>query len=119
MKKILIIEDNYQDQKIMARYLSRAGFDNVIFADSGHEGVDICLQERPDIVICDTILPGIDGFETCRQIRAIPGYKVFIIVMTGQIDAVDASKARAAGADDYVVKTSGFEDLISVVRVVE
>ncbi|MFT5206963.1 MAG: two-component system alkaline phosphatase synthesis response regulator PhoP [Candidatus Omnitrophota bacterium] len=118
MKKILIIEDNFQDQKIMGHVLKRAGFENITFADSGHEGVDVCQQERPDIVICDTILPGIDGFETCRQIRSILDYEVFIIVMTGHIDAVDASQAREVRADDYVVKTAGFEDLIRTMRAI-
>jgi DNA-binding response OmpR family regulator len=74
-------------------------------------------SEKPDLVITDTMMPGIDGFETCRQIRATHDKEEMkIIVTTGAIDAVDAVKARKAGADDYCVKTSDPTQLIAAVR---
>jgi len=116
-KKILIIDDTDTDRKIVARFLNKAGFNEVIFAGNGEEGVKMAETEKPDLVITDTNMPGIDGFETCRQIREA-GDKEHpkIIVTTGAIDAVDAIKARKCGADDYCVKTSDAEQLVVAVK---
>ena len=106
-KKILVIDDNEQDRKIINRFLSKAGYADVMLAENGEDGVKIANAEKPDLVVTDTMLPGIDGFEVCRQIREAQGpTNPKIIIMTGGIDAVDAVKARKMGADDYCVKTS-------------
>ncbi len=77
----------------------------------------MAASENPDLVITDTNMPGIDGFETCRQIRdAGSKDNPKIIVTTGAIDAVDAVEARKAGADDYCVKTSDAAQLIVAVK---
>jgi len=116
-KKILIIDDTESDRKIVQRYLNKAGFDNIIIAVTGEEGVAKAASEKPDLVITDTNMPGIDGFETCRQIRE-GGTKDSpkIIVTTGAIDAVDAVKARKSGADDYCVKTSDLAQVMTAVK---
>lgn len=117
MKKILIIEDNEQDRKIMKRFLNEAGFEEILFAESGEEGLNKAKSEKPDLVILDTLLPGMDGFQTCRQIREAHGPTTpKIIVTTGSVDAVDAVKARKAGADDYCAKTSDYLPLIEAVK---
>ncbi|MCQ9206428.1 MAG: response regulator [Omnitrophica bacterium] len=116
-KKILVVDDNEQDRKIITRVLSKAGFKDIITAERGEEGVEAAEKEKPELIVLDTVLPGIDGFETCRRIRKSQGPKTTkIIVTTGAIDAVDAGKARAAGADDYVVKTSDFAHLAKAVK---
>jgi len=114
--KILIIEDNPQDQKIFQRYLIRAGYAQVLLAANGEEGLALAVKERPQIVVTDTNLPGMDGFEICRRVKAIDGLNARVIVMTGQVDAVDAGKAREHGADDYCVKTSDCAPLIAAVK---
>lgn len=115
--KILVVEDNEQDRKIITRVLNKAGFKDIITADRGEEGVEKAEKEKPNLVVLDTVLPGIDGFEACRRIRKTQSSKTMkIIVTTGAIDAVDAGKARAAGADDYVVKTSDFAHLAKAVK---
>ncbi len=114
--KILLIEDNPQDQKIAQRYLNRAGYEDVILAGNGEEGLILAEKERPEIVITDTNLPGMNGFEICRRVKAITGLNARVIVVTGQIDAVDAGKARENGADDYCVKTSDCSPLIAAVK---
>lgn len=116
MNSILIIEDNEQDQKILRRYLSKAGFASILFASSGEEGLEVFQSERPAIVVTDTNLPGMDGFETCRRIKEAGGEAVRVIVTTGAIDAVDAGRARSMGADDYCVKTSDCLPLISALK---
>jgi len=117
VKKILIIDDNDQDQKIMNRYLKEEGFEDVLFAHNGGEGIEKARSEKPDLIVIDTLLPEMDGFEVCRKIREEDGIsQVKIIIITGFIDAVDAVKARSVGADDYCVKTSDFSSLIEAVK---
>jgi len=116
-KKILIIDDTASDCKITQRYLNKEGYDNIIIAENGEDGVAMAASENPDLVITDTNMPGIDGFETCRQIRDAGSKETpKIIVTTGAIDAVDAIKARKSGADDYCVKTSDFAQLMVAVK---
>lgn len=115
--KILVIDDNDQDRKIIERFLKKAGYDEVILAETGEKGVESAINDKPDIVITDTLLPGIDGFEVCRQIKEKMGPSgPKVVVMTGAIDAVDAVKARKLGADDYCVKTSDATAFIDAVK---
>ncbi len=116
-KKILIIDDTASDRKITQRYLNKEGYDDIITAESGEDGVAMAASENPDLVITDTNMPGLDGFETCRQIRDAGSKEApKIIVTTGAIDAVDAIKARKSGADDYCVKTSDAAQLMVAVK---
>ncbi len=116
-KKILIIDDNEQDRKIIGRVLAKAGFKNVSAAETGEDGVKRAKSEKPDLIVLDTVLPGMSGFETCREIRkSLSSKQVKIIITTGAVDAVDAGKAREAGADDYVVKTSNFSYLVEAIK---
>ena len=110
--KILIIEDNEQDQKIISRYLSKRGFNDVTVVDNGEKGIETALEQKPQAILVDTILPGIDGFETCYQLKCVHHLKAPVIIMTGRIDAVDADKARRKGADDYCVKTADYALLL-------
>jgi putative two-component system response regulator len=73
-------------------------------------------ESKPDIVILDTNLGGMDGFEACQKIKELDGSTAKIIVMTGLIDAVDAGRAREMGADDYCVKTADYADIIESVK---
>lgn len=110
--KLLIIEDNPQDQKIISRYLSKAGFDDVTIVANGEKGVEKAEALSPDIILLDTMLPGMDGFETCYQLKKVKNLSSKVIMMTGSMDAVDAEKARKMGANDYCVKTSDCATLL-------
>lgn len=115
-QKILIIEGSPTACGIIKDILEMEGYE-VFVAENGEDGVKRAEQEKPDLVIADTLLPGIDGFEVCRQIREIQGSTTpKIIIITGSVDAVDAVKARKAGADDYCVKTNNFSHLIKAVE---
>jgi len=116
-QKILIIDDNLDDLMIAETYLKTLGFSGIITAKNGTLGVEKVKSEKPDLVITDTNMPGIDGFETCRQIRELCGSEnPKIIIITGNIDAVDAVKAREVGADDYCAKASDGVPLLETVK---
>jgi DNA-binding response OmpR family regulator len=102
---ILLIDDNDQDRKIMTRLLLRSGRGEPIEARTAREAEAAAAANTIDVAIVDTVLPDAQGFEVCARIRALhPSAK--IIMITGLIDALDAGRARKAGADDYVVKTA-------------
>ncbi len=114
---ILIIDDSETDRKIFSRFLKKAGYEKIITAETGEEGIKKAKLKNPDLVITDTMLPGINGFEVCRQLRKNFGsHKPKIIICTGSIAAVDAIEARRAGANDYCVKTSDAAPLLETVK---
>jgi DNA-binding response OmpR family regulator len=116
-RKILIIDDNEVDLLLIKKHLQHSGYDHIITASDATEGLKRAIEENPDLVISDTLLPDSNGFEICRQIREICGSeKPKIIIITGSVDAVDAAQARRAGADDYCGKTSDCAPLIEAVK---
>ncbi len=115
-KKILIIDDNEDDLMLIKRHLNHAGFDDIITATDAATGVKKALEEKPDVVISDTVLPVSDGFEVCRQIREACGRRTPVIIVTGVVDAVDALKARRVGANDYCAKTSDCSPLLEAIK---
>ncbi len=115
-KKILVIDDNQDDLEIMKECLNQAGYDEIFFSESGEEGVKKAEEEAPDVVIIDTNMSGVNGFETCKRIKSFEKIKTKVIMITGFIDAFDAGKAREVGADDYVIKDASFVDLIEAVH---
>ncbi|PIS47163.1 MAG: hypothetical protein COT17_04860 [Elusimicrobia bacterium CG08_land_8_20_14_0_20_51_18] len=118
-KKMLLIDDDKDDCLMIKEFFDKSGYPDLMFVESGEEGLKKAEKELPDLVIIDTRLPGMDGFEVCRRIRETGSLKnTKIIVMTGFIDAIDAVKAREVGADDYCVKTSDCLPLIKAVKSV-
>jgi len=113
--KVLVIDDVLDERQLIVRHLEDAGYE-VMDAETGEAGVKMAEEQRPDVVITDTSMPGMDGFETCLRIKALDGLATKVIITTGQIDAVDANKARQAGADDYCVKTSDNQYLVEAVN---
>ncbi|MBP9733277.1 MAG: response regulator [Candidatus Omnitrophica bacterium] len=109
--KILVVDDNEQDRKIIKRILRQAGHAEPLEARSAQEAANLAGSHSIDAAIVDTVLPDAEGFEICLNIRMLhPDAK--IIMITGHIDALDAGRARKAGADDYVVKTVDGNPLI-------
>ena len=116
-KSILLIDDNYNDRQLMKEILaSEVQECDVMEASSGEDGIGLVQEKKPDIVILDTIMVGMDGFETCKKIKEIEGIDTKVIIMTGLADAVNAVKAREVGADEYCVKTSDWKKFLSVVQ---
>ena len=103
MKKVLVLEDEASIRGFIVINLRRAGYD-VIEAESGEEALDL-LRENPDarVALLDIMLPGIDGFEVCRRIRAT-NTNIGIIMLTARSQEMDKVTGLMTGADDYVTK---------------
>ena len=103
MKKILVLEDEASIRSFIVINLRRAGYD-VIEAESGEEALER-LRANPDVKVAllDIMLPGIDGFEVCRRIRAT-NTKIGIIMLTARSQEMDKVTGLMTGADDYVTK---------------
>ncbi len=113
--KILVVDDDVNVLTTVADILVKKGY-KVIKAANGERALEKVHKQRPNIVLLDTRLPDINGNEVCRQIKELGGPTIKVIVYTGDIDAVDAGRARVAGADDYVVKTSDFSLLLEAIK---
>lgn len=102
MKRILIIEDNIEIAELERDFLEASAIESVIETD-GTKGLERALQEDFDLILLDIMLPGIDGFEVCRRIRA-SGSKIGIIMLTAKSQEIDKVTGLMTGADDYVTK---------------
>ena len=103
-KTILVVEDHEDNRRILRDLLTSSGF-VVIEATTGIEGVQLTKSHLPDLILMDIQLPGIDGYEATRQIKADPSLKdIPIIVVTSYALSGDAKKAFEAGCDGYIAK---------------
>ena len=104
-KKILVVEDNIDNRRILVYRLKRIGDFDIIEADNGRDAIVAVERERPDLIFMDLKMPVMDGWEATRQIRLSDvGRTIPIIALTAQAMAGDEQKALAAGCDDYVAK---------------
>jgi len=103
-KVILVVEDQEDNRRIMHDLLTSKGYD-VIEAVNGFDGVNAAETRRPDLILMDIQLPGMDGYEVTRRIKANPELrKIPIIVVTSYALSGDDLKAFEAGCDAYVAK---------------
>ncbi len=101
---ILVIEDEEDILALVHYNLIKAGY-RVDCATSGEEGVAMALSLRPDLILLDLMLPGIDGFEVCRRLRADSGTaSVAVIMLTAREEEADIVSGLETGADDYISK---------------
>jgi two-component system cell cycle response regulator DivK len=115
-KRILVVEDHEENRRIMRDLLTSASFE-MIEAATGEDGVRVAESERPDLILMDIQLPGLDGYEATRRIKANPALRAIpIIVVTSYALSGDEEKARAAGCDDYVAKPFSPRALLAKVR---
>lgn len=115
-KRVLSIEDQEDNRRIVRDLLTSAGYE-VIEAVNGDEGVTMAEQARPDLILMDIQLPGLDGYEATRRIKANPALRLTpIIVVTSYALSGDEEKARAAGCDAYIAKPFDAMQLLAMVR---
>ena len=101
---ILVVEDNERNLKLLRDVLEYAGYD-VRVARTGEDGVTLAVKEPPDLVLMDLQLPGIDGMEALRQLRASPRTSdIPVVAVTAQAMKQDRERALEAGFDGYVEK---------------
>ncbi len=105
-KRILVVEDNLDNRRILVYRLKRIGEFEILEASNGQEALEIVKQDPPpDLVFMDLKMPVMDGWEATRQIRKLDGgASIPIIALTAQAMAGDEQKALAAGCDDYLAK---------------
>ena len=104
----LIVEDNREYTMIATRLLENEGFE-VVAAGDGETGIGQARARRPEVILLDVSLPGIDGFEVCRRIREFSD--AYVIMVTGRTDEVDRVVGLTVGADDYVTKPFSMREL--------
>lgn len=103
-KKVLIIEDEKDYRALLRHYLEREGY-GVTEAPDGKKGLLAISEGRPDLVLLDIVLPGMDGYQVLERIRKDPECgKVPVIIITIQSKVDELAKGLRLGADDYVVK---------------
>ena len=113
MARVLVVEDEPNIAEFIRRGLTYKGYE-VEVARTGEEALDMAWERPVDLVILDLMLPGIDGIEVCRRLRAAG--EVAIIVLTARDKIDDKVEGLEAGADDYVTKPFAFEELLARVR---
>jgi CheY-like chemotaxis protein len=114
--KILYVEDNDDNVYMLKNRLSRAGF-TVIIATNGEQGIAMATSEQPDLILMDITLPGIDGKEATRRIKADPATKrIPIIALTANAMSGDKEEVLAAGCDDFDTKPVDMPRLLGKIR---
>jgi two-component system KDP operon response regulator KdpE len=110
---ILVVDDEPQIRRVMRTTLTSQGY-TITEARSGEEALEMLRSERPDLVLLDVNMPGMGGLATCREIREHSDIPV--IILTVRNAEKDKVQALDAGADDYVVKPFGIEELLARIR---
>jgi two-component system, cell cycle response regulator DivK len=104
MPKILIVEDNEMNRDMLSRRLARRGYDIAIAVD-GEQGLAMAQAQPPALVLMDMSLPGLDGWEATRRLKAMPETRgIPVVALTAHAMAGDREKAVAAGCDDFDTK---------------
>ncbi len=117
MKKVLIVEDNKMIQEILKERLLLRDY-SVYVADNGEDGLQMALQEAPDVIIMDMSLPVIDGWEATRRLKATPETKhIPVIALTAHALVEDREKSFAAGCDEFETKPIDFQQLLEKIEL--
>lgn len=112
--RVLVVDDEESLAKVVASYLQRDGHE-VVCAFDGPAALDAARRDRPDVVVLDLGLPGLDGVEVCRQLRTFSD--CYVVMLTARSDEVDKLVGLGVGADDYLTKPFSPRELVARVRV--
>jgi signal transduction histidine kinase len=117
MSLILIVDDNPNNTKVLFELLKQAGY-RVLVAKSGESALERLQSVSPDLILLDVMMPGVDGFETCRRLKASPATQnIPTIFMTALSDATDKVKGLSLGAVDYITKPFQQEEVLARVNI--
>jgi diguanylate cyclase (GGDEF)-like protein len=118
MSRILIVDDDQDIARILRFRLERKGFDCVL-AGNGLEALEMLDTHHPDLVLLDVMMPKMDGFTACREIRKRNAWaRIPVIMLTAKGDTSDKVNGITQGADDYVVKPFEFEELLARIQMI-
>ncbi|MDR3295998.1 MAG: response regulator transcription factor [Clostridiales Family XIII bacterium] len=112
-KKVLIVEDEKSISDIIQFNLKKEGFE-VETAYDGEDGLAKALNGKPDLILLDVMLPGLDGFEICKKVREVSA--VPILMLTAKEEEVDKVLGLELGADDYITKPFGMRELVARIK---
>ncbi|MBN2659025.1 MAG: response regulator transcription factor [Spirochaetales bacterium] len=115
MKKILVADDEEKIRKMICDYLEAVGYETVTAAD-GIDAITQTVAEKPDLIVLDIMMPGLDGFDSTRRIREKTD--VPIIMVTARAEEADKLMGLDVGADDYIVKPFSLKELAARIRAV-
>jgi two-component system alkaline phosphatase synthesis response regulator PhoP len=113
--KILVVDDEPQIGKVLKAYLERAGYQVVVEVD-GQAAIEVFQHEKPDFMILDLNLPGMDGLDICKAVRRVSD--IPILILTARVEEVDRLIGLELGADDYVVKPFSPREIVARVRTI-
>jgi DNA-binding response OmpR family regulator len=111
--KLLIIDDNASITDMLELILPAEGFD-VTTVNSGPDGIEAVHRLNPDVVVLDLMMPGVDGWQVCREIRAFS--QVPILVLSAVVDNEQVNRAMDEGANGYLVKPARLDELVAHMR---
>jgi len=116
MSLVLIIEDNEKNMKLARDILQAKGF-KTVEAVTGEEGVKLAKERKPDLVLMDIQLPGINGIEAFRQLRAEAATaKIPVVALTASVTPTDRSQITAAGFDAFISKPISLKEFVETVK---
>jgi two-component system, OmpR family, response regulator ResD len=116
-RKVLVVDDEPTIAEVVARYLDHAGYETATTGD-GLEALRLASEERPDLIVLDVMLPGVDGIEVLRRLAASGGPRTPVILLTAKGEQDDKLVGLQRGADDYVVKPFSPKELVARVDAV-
>ena len=108
--KILLADDEENIKILVEMIVTKKGY-SFCYVDNGEDALTACGQEQPDLMILDVMMPRLNGFEVCKQLRDA-GSKIPIIILSAKGDIVDKSIGFTSGADDYLVKPFSSQELL-------
>lgn len=116
MNTVLVVEDSLTQIELLTGYLQLAGL-AVIIAKSGEEAQTRLIQQKPDLIILDVMLPGQSGFELCRELKADPGTRqIPVVICSTKNTEVDRMWGNMLGADAYLPKPVDQKQLVQTVQ---
>lgn len=118
MSTVLVVEDTLSELKLIKNYLQDSGY-SVIVATDAIEALDKAVQQQPDVIVTDVLMPGMSGFELCRKLKSNPATKQLpIIICSSKNQEIDRIWGMKQGAAVYVTKPFTREQLVNAVKSV-